>query len=190
MSTPPAKEGRFISKRNLVLYSLQPQRKSNGCVIWLAVIGGIALFVAAGIFILGFLGLSASAVASISHSTPTAHEVVYKVSMDRRYTGSAIDDLDPKIRKTAGIPPVCYSFNTTYEAENGTAQKPLSVCRDDSFAVVYRRTAAQGSFVYLSVQNDQNGGPIRCEIWVDGNRQYTTQSEGAGSNASCSGSVN
>lgn len=178
------------------MYSLQPQSKSNGFITWLAVIGGITLFVAGGLFLLSFLGLFAVAVAASSPSTSSSHEVIYKVTMDRRYTGSdseiddTLDALDPKIKKMLGIHDICYSFDTTYEAESGTAQKPLSVCRKDSFAIVYRRTAVQGSFVYLSVQNDLNGGPIRCEIWVDGHRQYSTQSEGSYSIASCSGSVN
>jgi hypothetical protein len=172
------------------MYTLQAPKKSNGCVTVLAIIGGLTVIGVGGIFLLSFFGLFASAVASSSHSAPALHEVIYKVTMDRRYTGSDIDDtLDPKTRKLLGIDDICYSFDTTYAMESGTAQKPLSVCRDDSFAVVDRRMAAQGSFVYLSVQNDQIGGPIRCEIWVDGKRQYVTQSEGQFSIASCSGSV-
>lgn len=52
-----------------------------------------------------------------------------------------------------------------------------------------RFDAESGQFVYLSAQNENDSGSIKCEILVNDARIQTAESDGAYAIASCSGSV-
>jgi hypothetical protein len=54
---------------------------------------------------------------------------------------------------------------------------------DQSFAV------RRGQFVYVSAQNKDDGGSIRCEILVNGTVVEQAESTGAYTIATCSGAV-
>ena len=49
--------------------------------------------------------------------------------------------------------------------------------------------AERRQFVYISAQNQDEGGTIRCEIWVNGELWKEAESIGSYSIASCSGAV-
>jgi len=49
--------------------------------------------------------------------------------------------------------------------------------------------AERRQFVYISAQNQDEGGSIRCEIWVNGELWKEAESRGAYCIASCSGAV-
>lgn len=149
------------------MYNLQPEKKSNGCVTFLAVIGLIALV------IVGLFGVAVFAAAGSSASigsSSTTHSVVYRAVTSR---------LDGD----------CFGFDATYEMPSGTSQKNGGVCNGSNSIVVDTRTASRGDFLYLSVQNDDYWAIVSCEIIIDGKLAYRTSSEGQYVIASCSGSV-
>lgn len=178
------------------MYTLQAPKKSNGCMTVLAVIGGLTVIVMAGILFFSVLagfniagtreplsGVQVPGADLVGNSGSHAetqvlrqpapilmHEVVYKVTSNR--------DWDE-----------CYSFDATYEMPDGTSQSSASICGGAQSAVVNRRTAATGDFVYLSVQNDEMWATIGCEIEIDGVPVFVTHSTGQFVIASCSGAV-
>lgn len=152
------------------MYALQPEKKSNGCVTALAVIGVIALAVV-GLFVVAVFAVSSGS-GGVSGSS-TTRQIVYKVRTDR----------------DSSIYPSCYWFDATYEMPSGTAQRPASICDGAYTGVVDQRSAQRGDFVYLSVQNDKYYAGISCEIHIDGKLVYQTQSAGQYVIASCSGTV-
>ena len=149
------------------MYTLGPEKKSNGCIKTLAVIGAIALVVVA-IFVVAVMGATRSIRSGGNLSA--SRQVVYKITTNRDWG-------------------TCYGFDTTYEMPSGTSQKSVSLCDGKTSGVVDQRSAARGDFVYLSVQNDEQLAKIGCEIYVDGRLLFHTQSEGQYVIASCSGTV-
>lgn len=158
------------------MYTLQTPKKSNGCMTLLAVIGGLTVIVMAAILFFSFLaafGNSGSHAETQVLRQPAPilmHEVVYKVTTNRDWGE-------------------CYFFDATYEMPDGTSQSGASICGGAQSAVVNRRTAATGDFVYLSVQNDEMLATIGCEIEIDGVPAFVTHSAGQFVIASCSGAV-
>lgn len=152
------------------MYTLQPAKKSSGCLKALAVIGVIALGVFGMIVLVVF---TATMLPSSASTGPSTHRVVYKVTTDR----------------DSSVYPSCYGFDTTYEMPSGTAQKSVSICDGAKSVVVDQRSGSSGDFVYLSVQNDKYAARIGCEIHIDGKLIHRTYSQGQYVIASCSGSV-
>lgn len=151
------------------MYQLQPQKKSNGCVMVFAALGAVALVVVAllafAVFVLAGTDSSAATY------QPTTYDVTYMIATERDTRS------------------YCYDFDTTYEMPSGTAQRAVSICNGAATAIVDRRVASRGDFVYLSVQNDEFSARISCEIYVNGMRIFQTYSEGQYVIASCSGSI-
>lgn len=143
----------------------QSSSKSRGCTNVLAFIGGIVVV----LFACSFFGLSLPS----SSSASISHNVVYQITTDR----------------DSSVYPSCFSFDTTYEMANGTAQKRASICNGDNTTVVDQFVGSRGDFVYLSLQNDEYWAQIGCEIYVDGKLLYQTYSEGQYIIASCSGTI-
>lgn len=115
---------------------------------------------------------SSSAAVAPSASQPVYHDVVYKVTTQR---------------KNSVYP--CFEFSTTYEMKHGTSQKKAYICDGNKDVEVDRRTALSGDFVYLSVQNDRYLAKISCQVHINGKLVMETFSEGQYVIASCSGSV-
>lgn len=149
------------------MYTLQPKKKSKGCVKVLAITGLVGAVVVGLFALIIFVALNARSYAGPSSST---RNIVYKVTTARDW-GS------------------CYWFDATYEMPNGTAQKSVSTCDGARSAEVDRRTGARGDFVYLAVQNDKYAARIGCRIYVDGALVFQTYSEGQYVIASCSGTI-
>lgn len=72
----------------------------------------------------------------------------------------------------------------TYENETGnTEQRTVKVPWEMSF------TASRGQFLYVSAQNENKGGTIKCQIIVNGQITEQAESRGAYVIAGCSGSA-
>jgi len=149
------------------MYTLQPKKKSRGCLAVLAIAGITAMV---GLALIIFLAFAASALGRSDSRSPLTHRVVYKVTTNRNW-GS------------------CYGFDTTYEMPSGTAQKSVSICDGNTTTDVDQRSGSRGDFVYLSVQNDKQAARISCQIYIDGKLVYQTWSNGQYVIASCSGSI-
>lgn len=150
------------------MYTLQPEKKSNGCVRILAVIGAITLLVVVAAFAVILFPFRPS-----SSANTTQKLVVYQVTTTRNTSGW----------------PSCFGFDTTYELGSGTAQKRVNICDGARRTTVDQFTGSSGDFVYLSVQNDKYLARIGCSIYIDGKLVYQTHSEGQYVIASCSGSI-
>lgn len=150
------------------MYTLQPPApKPNGLLVFLAIIGVVAL---ATIGLFAFANFVGATPYNVPSPQPSTRQVTYKITTDRDW-GS------------------CYGFDVTYEMPGGTSQRSVSLCDGDTNGVVDQRTAHPGDFVYLAVQNDNMAARIGCEIHVDGRLVYQTYSQGQYVIASCSGSV-
>ena len=148
------------------MYTLQPEKKSGGCVKVLAIVGAIVL-----VFVGIVFGLFVISAASSVGSTSATRHVVYQATTNRLKWSN------------------CFGFDATYEMPAGTAQKSGGPCNGSKSVIVDQRTASPGDFVYLSIQNDEWSARIGCEIYIDEKLVYQTHSEGQYVIASCSGSV-
>lgn len=149
------------------MYTLQAPKKSNGCMIFFAVIGVITVAIV-GLFVIAIL--AASGTPTSASTVSRGHEVIYKITTDRDWGN-------------------CYGFDVTYEMTSGTAQKSVSICDGDTSTIVDQRRGHSGDFVYISVQNDEQSARISCEIYIDGKLVHKTYSDGQYVIASCSGSI-
>lgn len=152
------------------MYTLQPEKKSRGCVNILAAIGGIALTLFACAFFIFLLPLSS---AGSSNSGAKDKDVEYKIRFD---TGVSNPNMD-----------TCAEFSVTYAMPNGTAQEEAEACKGVNYVARFRGNS--GDHLYLSIQNTHPKNSLArfsCMISVDGRIVAEVESIGWPNIASCS----
>jgi len=145
---------------------LEPEKKSKGCVTFLAAIGVAALAIIGLFIVVIFATSNTPSYATTSRST---HRVKYVVATDH--------------------PVLCRDIDVTYEMAHGTAQKSVTLCDGPTSQIVDEFVGSSGDFVYLAAQNGKYYAEISCKIYIDSQLVYHTTSEGQYVIASCSGSI-
>src|SRR5690606_24596991 len=142
-------------QKESLMHALEPEKKSNGCVTALAVIGALALMIVAVLIVLVVVSPNLSTGTSGSSST---HRVQYTVTTD--------------------YPVLCHGIDVTYEMAHGTAQKTVTLCDGPTSQVVDEFVGTSGDFVYLSAQNGKSYAKVTCKIYIDSHLVHQTTSQG------------
>lgn len=143
------------------MYNLQPQKKNSPLVTILAIIGGITVFVVAGMFLINL------AVFGSPLDSGATHLVTYTIT-------------------SFG----CIDYSVTYAIPNGSSQKDVTACNGTNPVYTFNGSRGDYLYLSVQNSGpSRNDRMFTCEINVDNRQIVQVTAQGFANIASCSGSI-